>query len=50
MDVEMLASRLRDDDPSIWAYADQDTLSFGMHTVQDGDEPAIATALRRALK
>ena len=46
---EMLAPRLREGHPAVWVYAEMDSISFGMHTVQDGDEPTIAAALRRAL-
>jgi L-seryl-tRNA(Ser) seleniumtransferase len=46
---EMLAQRLREGNPAVWVYAEMDSISFGMHTVQDGDEPTIAAALRRAL-
>lgn len=49
VDGETLAARLRDGDPAVWTHADGDTVSFGMHTVQDGDEPTIAAAVRRAL-
>ena len=46
---EMLAQRLREGNPAVWVYAEMDSISFGMHTVQAGDEPTIAAALRRAL-
>ncbi len=49
MDGPALADRLRREDPAIWAYAEGDSISFGMHTVQDGDESAIAAAVKRAL-
>ena len=46
---EMLAQRLREGNPAVWVYAEIDSIFFGMHTVQDGDAPTIAAALRRAL-
>jgi D-glucosaminate-6-phosphate ammonia-lyase len=48
-DGEALATRLREGNPSVWVDAYEDSISLGMHTVQDGDEPALAEALRRAL-
>lgn len=41
-----LADRLQAGDPSIWVDADDDGVGFGMATVHDGDETAIAEALR----
>ena len=49
MDGPALADRLRRGDPAIWAYAEGDSISFGMHTVQNGDEPAIAAAVKQSL-
>jgi hypothetical protein len=49
LDGAALAERLRAQDPSVWVHHDDEGVAFGLHTVHDGDEPAIAEALRRAL-
>lgn len=49
LDGAALAERLRAQDPAVWVHHDGEGVAFGLHTVHDGDEPAIAEALRRAL-
>ena len=49
LDGAVLAARLRDGNPSIWAHADAASVTLNLHTVHDGDEEAIAERLRNIL-
>lgn len=49
LDGAALATRLRDGDPAVWAYANGISIWFSMYTVHDGDEAVIAQKVREAL-
>ena len=44
-----LAEALREGSPSIWCNVDDESLSFGLHTVEEGDEMVIADRLKELL-
>ena len=44
-----LAEALREGSPSIWCNVDDESLSFGLHTVEEGDEMVIADRFKELL-
>jgi len=49
-DGNVIATQLRQGNPSIWADADGDAVWFSMHTLADGDEAVIAQRLSAILE